>query len=95
MKIFKYPLIDLANDFEKHNGKGRVWINAGFCDEFDPTTWNNAMMNTPFNYKVAFSCDAQNKMWVKCIPKEIDLKDLVRGFVVTDEHHFHWVMQGY
>ncbi|EBX5660748.1 hypothetical protein DSQ72_20135 [Salmonella enterica subsp. enterica serovar Montevideo] len=95
MKIYKYRLIDLVNALESVHGKGSVWINAGFCDENDPASWNDATMNTPLNYKVAFPCDPENRMWVKCIPKKIGHQHLTRAFIVKNSHHFHWAMHGY
>ena len=95
IKIFKHTLCDLIDEFENENGTGRVWINTGFYDDLDPSTWRKATINSPFVWKVAIPCDAQNKFWVKCIPQEVPDLDLVRAFPADKRRYDAWALAGY
>ncbi|ELP5691513.1 hypothetical protein QTV06_003955 [Enterobacter ludwigii] len=95
MKIFKHKLCDLINELEYENGKGRVWVNTGFCDDLDPSTWTEATINSPVTYIVAKPYDAQNIFWLKCIPQEVSAIDLVRAFPADKHRCAAWALAGY
>ncbi|ENS0188015.1 hypothetical protein ACEY0N_003299 [Escherichia coli] len=95
MKIFKHALCDLIDELEDENGTGRVWINTGFYDDLDPSTWSKATINSPVRYVVAKPYDAQNRFWLKCIPEEVPAIDLVRAFPADKRRRAAWDLAGY
>ncbi|HAD0180993.1 TPA_asm: hypothetical protein G0L88_17810 [Salmonella enterica subsp. enterica serovar Typhimurium] len=95
MKIFKHALCDLIDELENENGIGRVWINTGFYDDLDPSTWSKATINSPVRYVVAKPYDAQNRFWLKCIPEEVPATDLVRAFPADNRRRAAWGLAGY
>ncbi|HCO1252222.1 TPA: hypothetical protein N7L09_002871 [Escherichia coli] len=95
MKIFKHALCDLIDELEYENGTGRVWINTGFYDDLDPSTWSKATINSPVRYVVAKPYDAQNRFWLKYIPEEVPAIDLVRAFPADKRRRAAWGLAGY
>ena len=95
MKIFKHALCDLINELVDENETGSVWINTGFYDDLDPSTWYKATINSPVKYIVAKPYDAQNRLWLKCIPEEVPANDLVRAFPADEYRRATWALAGY
>lgn len=95
MKIFKHKLCDLIDELEDDNGTGSVWINSGFYDDLDPSTWSRATINSPFKFIVATPYDAQNKFWLRCMPKEVPAVDLARAFPADKHRRAAWALAGY
>lgn len=95
MKIFKYALCDLIDELVDENGAGHVWINTDFYDDLDPSTWSEATINSPVRYIAAKPYDAQNRLWLKCMPQEVPAMDLVRAFPADKIRRAAWAIAGY
>lgn len=95
MKIFKHSLSELIDELIAENGNGHVWINTGFCDDLDPSTWTKPTINSPLKFVVARPYDAQNKFWLKCLMEEVPANDLHRAFPADKHRRTAWILAGY